>query len=61
MLGLTAGMAPGTFDATYNSSADLLAHSLIPLSMQWQRWAAEFKGHGIPVRSCHCLWLSLIC
>lgn len=29
-------------------------------STEWQRWAAEFKARGIPVRSCHLLWLSLI-
>lgn len=29
-------------------------------SPEWRRWAAEFKARRIPVRSCHCLWLTLI-
>ncbi|KAL4428354.1 hypothetical protein ABPG75_002443 [Micractinium tetrahymenae] len=29
-------------------------------SPEWHRWAVDFKARGIPVRACHCLWLSLI-
>ncbi|PSC70906.1 glycerophosphodiester phosphodiesterase [Micractinium conductrix] len=29
-------------------------------SAEWARWAAEFRAHGIPVRACHCLFLSLV-
>ena len=31
-----------------------------PLLLQWRHWAAEFKRHGIPVRACHALWLTLV-